>query len=511
MITNWYRTVQNRKASGRVVRYYKPPLRSWSFILTTIIGGTAALGWYWMKVLEGRWLIVPVGLLTVGVTHFAFRFFNLFILPGKRVVIYENGIRIGKKFSSWKDIQKIEYHHTFNKDGPYGVHHKWDIVCSGGRRFCFHAYDDGMGFYIDVPELETFLQKNVGFYENLHAPKVRAETGCREDTGAKRILHLPALWDELNQNLARSTQWTEVFHVLKQGEVRRRRCIRVNRARVVLARLTRDIIRFLIRILAFTVIYAVGVILLLVFEHLFSSSKETSYVLDIISIPRGFWRYIFFAAIGVVSLLGASYLEDVMHKLHTKSHKYEAIAVQLGRVETAQGADKLAGQITSKEGIGLYLRNFGEEYFRFIDERPDLEEEPLVEPMARDFDTRLVDTITSRIPLFALANVMDPTPSVSLIQLFVSDDKWTMVADELIRIARFIVLVLGAGSPGLLRELMVVDALNANDKTLVILGAAIDEEALGDELKELLSRFPHYVREGLPEIETALSDMFSCE
>lgn len=108
------------------------------------------------------------------------------------------------------------------------------------------------------------------------------------------------------------------------------------------------------------------------------------------------------------------------------------------------------------------------------------------------------------MPLFALANVADPTPPADVTRLFVADEAWEPTANELLRRADLVVLHLSRPTPSLLREHAVLDELGAGDRTLLIVGENV---AARPDLKALLERFPHRSPETPEGIEKALAGL----
>ncbi len=182
---------------------------------------------------------------------------------------------------------------------------------------------------------------------------------------------------------------------------------------------------------------------------------------------------------------------------------------QLGSANPEGSIEQLNERKERGAGFGLYLRSFGAEYFRFVEEWPDLEGHPEISPASRDLDSRLVEAVTAQLPTFALANVDDATPPEGLIQLFAPNDEWTRVADELIRIADLVVVYLGDASSGLLRELLVLDAVKAHDRTLIVLGGTMESRRLSEDLRELLARFTFRVRESAADVGAAMAPLIS--
>ena len=93
-----------------------------------------------------------------------------------------------------------------------------------------------------------------------------------------------------------------------------------------------------------------------------------------------------------------------------------------------------------------------------------------------------------------------------MIQLFVRDEDWTTVADELIRRAAFVVVFLDEASEGLLRELIVLDELQAHPRTLVVCGDSLPADP-GPELDALLARFNRRSGGDLATIEDELETL----
>lgn len=135
----------------------------------------------------------------------------------------------------------------------------------------------------------------------------------------------------------------------------------------------------------------------------------------------------------------------------------------------------LAAVLASGAPFALYLRSFAGE-------------EPVVEAVQtdigggvvlhhRDFDSKLVARVRDVVPVYLLGNLDDPRPPVGCLPLYVDDDRWHLVARELIGLADVIVVFIAQVTPSLLVELSEVLRQERHARTVVILDDALEVPA----------------------------------
>lgn len=490
----------NLEASlGPTVRTYAPPDRTSSFAFALAFGTLAAVAWWPGSQLEGRIWAVPFFLAALVLALTSFKHVLRLVGPGKRVAVYQRGIRVGRRTYRWDELKRVAYSREASHADGNAVDHHWRFERKDGKVNHFHVRDDGLGLYLDVAELEGLLSANVRAYENLHAPKVTTVAADPFTVGAAELPD----GAEVAARLDERTEWSDVLELLRRGRARCRRVRLEFRARAVGTGLA---VIALKTVTAFLVLGALGAGLLVALrggEALLADEPTLDTIIEALALPDSFVGYATLCLGSGLAFWAGSRIESRFRGLHPRAQRFQAVADRL-RATGPEAVEALAGHVRAGRPFGIYLRSFAGEHFRFLEASPNLAELPEIEPIARELDTEIARLVSDRMPLFALANVGDPTPPAEVAQLFVADETWERTATELLRRADLVVLHLAQATPSLLCELVVLDELDARDRTLVIAGEALADQP---DLEALLKRFPHRAAETPEAIEKSLDDL----
>lgn len=486
---------------GSVVRIYAPIPWQNTLFYALVIGSFAALGWYVMHYTDGHWYNFLIGLVTVGLSLFGLQLLFRVLMPNKKIIIYENGIAIGRKRILWSSIENVEYHYTLPKERNESIEHHWLFVLKDKREINLTTNQYNLDHYINLDEMESYLKAHVSNYNNLHQPKIKTEQISQRSP--EQLITLPNR-EAIKQSIEKPPPpWSSVLKVLQQGYVRRQQHIRKSQWKSALIYFVHLATEMMIRILVLASVLAGIVLLVQLSDDLFGDNVVLSRVFSFSNILN----YILLVLGTILGVFLAIRLEPYMKAFQIKANQYRFIAKQLKQTDPKNNTEELSRIKEKQQPFALYLRSFSAEYFQYVETSYDIDEHADITVMTRPLDTYLVNTIAQQLPLFALANINDTAPPNGMLQLFTQNEDWMIVADELIRTATLVIVYLNEATPSLLRELTILDLTNSHNRTLLVLGKTIKNKQLSNELEKLLKRFSHQTTESPSDIEAVATQL----
>lgn len=153
-----------------------------------------------------------------------------------------------------------------------------------------------------------------------------------------------------------------------------------------------------------------------------------------------------------------------------------------------------AGEVLASGGdFALYLRSFADEpeHERTVPVLVDsggpeggrLTHRPVSVP--RELDTKIACVVTERMPFITVMNVRDVSKSPWTLAWMAKDETWEGLVRELMPRARLVVVLFGSPTPGITRELELVEHAGAAERTVMLLhpDAAVPASVPGEMLR----------------------------
>jgi TM2 domain-containing membrane protein YozV len=149
----------------------------------------------------------------------------------------------------------------------------------------------------------------------------------------------------------------------------------------------------------------------------------------------------------------------------------------------------------------LYLRSFADDGAALMGEQSFLERHGalIVAPVTPEQE--MADILDAIGPVVAIGKPGEPLPELGAARLYVSDDQWQAKVDELMRVARLVVIRVGS-SPGLLWEIeQALAHLPRQRVVLALLGGSVVATALVERLAPTLGpTFAEALPQPIPEL-----------
>lgn len=445
----------------------------------------AAVLWFLTIWTSGSLLVPLFGIGAVALSLTSLNLFFNFLGPGVKIEIHPGHIFLGRRKYPWHIIDKVVYSYlTIHDEGGHETYDRiaLDFFLKTGKTRHLLFENHTLPFYVDFEEFVTYLVYRGIPVEDENAPVLHAEDPApqaRRDPGMRRMLR-----DDFNKVLkkaGRDLPSQEVLDALRQGKRDHQRF-----------RLKGKLVSVLLSIVEFPVTLIVKV---------FALIWTLLIIFVIVYIVRGVTGQFGLAQTAIYVVLttgGAVALWLVMTRLHDlilvikrKTEKITTLAS--GMAETNQPDPGFFN-----EDFALYLRSFSSEVFQYLEKPVEGYEDDILlqyEATERNFDANMVSAFDGLMPVYALANAHDASAPRTLHTLFTPTEHWIQVACELMLEAKWVIIYLSAITESVLTELWALDKLNAQFRTIVVVGALCPQEQLTTPEIELLKSFPHLMQE----------------
>jgi hypothetical protein len=421
----------------------------------------------------------------------------------RRVVVHENGIVIDDEVLLWFEIQSVLYYkHLRHLDKSKVALHVWTFIVKGREDVVLKALNDYLGSHIEFAKLDKRLERSLSDYRRFEDPEVVSEDGARNVVGTVRKHAIDSNAD-VDAAMTPELPWSEVIRRLKLGKRRRRwRVASLATKRVA----TRFLLAMIPRLmhLSFAIVFLMAIEFCVQVVGIIFGSNSDLMLIAWLGVPAGLPSLLVPPALGVGFLMIGKFLHD-SSILQAWATRNEATFDQLSRPSSKEGIEALEQVRENKLGFALYLRSFGDEYFRYAERRVDISSPREASTLPREFDARLIGLLARRLKCFGLANLDDPSPPTELIQLFVLNKDWAIVADQLMRRADRVILYLSDESPGLLREMAVLSRLGIEKRVLIVLPTLGSNDRQARERKALLDGYPNQIQEEADNLEEVIA------
>lgn len=425
-------------------------------------------------------------------------------LAERGVVVHENGMVIDDVVIPWSEVQSVRYYrHLHHLDKSKTAVHAWDFTVKGRENVLLRASDDYLGLHKDFATLDELLDRSVSDYRRFDDPNVVNEDAARKTAaaGRKRAIRSNA---DVDASITPELPWSEVIRRLKRGERRRRWRVAMLAPKMVATRVLPAMLRPAMH-LSFLLGFLMAIEFCAQVVGMVSGSGLDPIFVGWLGVTAGLPNLLVILVLGAGFLIMGKFLFDSSDKLRGWATRYRATRDQLALPSSKQGIKALEEVAEEKSPFALYLRSFGGEYFRYRERRADISSPLETSALRREFDSRLISLMARRMKCFGLANLDDPSPPETLIQLFVLNKDWASVADQLMRSADRIILYVSDESPGLVREMAVLSRLKIQKRVLVVLPKPGGEDTRPRERNDLLNGFPNQIREDADDLEQAIT------
>ena len=480
---------------GATIIEYSPYRRGRLAVQFLFAGSGAAALWFLMKWIEPSVFIPLLALVAVPLSLYCVSVFFRLLAPGRRISIRERGIVVGRKAFPWTEIDKVTYRlntGTSAEPVPRQSHEFTFHLAGQDRLETLSVEEDFLPPHVDIQELLGQLRGRVQEIDLLDEPKVRKDqlrkTSPKVDLN--HFIRIQADAEKTIQEFSGEPLSPRVIRALQDGELRRKLLSKIHR-RAALITGAGSVVAATVTIAAVLTAFIGGIAIL--FQAAADMGIGTFDLFDLFDIPGGAVRYGLLAAVIAGAWWSAVKMENLAQRLRKKTRQNVSTAHALKPLKNGSQAEDFMSLVKSGSPFGLYLRSFTEEYLQYIERplatRSEYELPIDYEIVERDFDVMLAGAIEGAMPVFALANVQDPSVSRKLKLLCVTDEHWLIVASGLIRSAAAVVVCVARVTDSLLLELCVLDKLALHDKTVLILGKEFVSEPLSAPEKELLFRF----------------------